>query len=264
MRFFGQRFVIGVGEATAITGPVVQFGGGVLPIAVPEIALNGLGKGTPFYVFDKKGVFCREHDDHCFGSENDPASQRGWLHLGHIYNAAHWESDDPMDRTYSYNFGAGSEACSYHDNGSIDVVQTRMNAWAAGSCAYPYPIFRGDPDTLGGDFIAGLTGAKASGLKAVANQIGNTVYLPVFDNVYYPDWMNSTFADKTPDGGFVTGGAKVYYHIIGYVAVDLTDVSGGKIEGEFRSVVIGAGKIQPGAGLGSCNDFELYGVKLWE
>jgi hypothetical protein len=272
LRFFGQKHIVGVGEATAITGPVVEFGGGVLPIGVPELVLDGLGSGEPFYVFDKDGVFCREHDDHCFGSESDPASQRGWLHLGHIFNAAHWESDDPMNRAYSSNFGAGtSDECSYHDDGTIDVVQTRMNAWAAGSCSYPYPIYRGEPGTLGGDFIAGLTGAKASGLKAVSRQIGNTVYLPVFDYVYQGEvkddeiGMNTIFPGKEPDVGWVTGNSKIYYHIVGYVAVDLSDVSGGKIEGEFVEAVIGAGKIQPGGGIGSsCNALEIMGVKLWE
>lgn len=276
MRFFGQKYIVGVGEATAITGPVVEFGGGVLPIGVPELALDGLGAGEPFYVFDKDGVFCREHDDYCFGAESDPASQRGWLHLGHIYNGAHWESDDPMNRVYSYNFGAGSDDCTYADDGTIDLVQTRLNAWAAGSCSYPYPIYRGDKGTLGGDFIAGINGAVSSGVKAVSKQVGNTVYLPVFDYVYDgvvaedQIGMNTIFDGMEPTGGFVTGNSKVYYHIIGYVAVDLSDVAtggpdSGKIEGEFIEAVIGAGKIQPGGGIGSaCNALEIVGVKLWE
>ena len=41
MKLFGQAHIVGVGQATAMTGRVTQYQGGFLPIAVPKTAVDG-------------------------------------------------------------------------------------------------------------------------------------------------------------------------------------------------------------------------------
>lgn len=64
-----------------------------------------------------------------------------------------------------------------------------------------------------------------------------------------------------------------YYHITGFVAVELVEVEskGGDkhIIGVFKNAIIGEGLIEPGPGLGSngegtCRIPALIGVKLWQ
>ncbi|MCU0520056.1 MAG: pilus assembly protein TadG-related protein [Anaerolineae bacterium] len=264
MKLFGQRNIVGVGQAMAMAGRITQFKGGFLPIAVPVIALKGLGVGEEFEIKDDdQGQFCRVHDDLCFGG-SDPYSQRGWLQIGHIYNA------DPnvIQRAFSQTMNA--TGCKLPDIGATGLV-----GWAdPANCEYPYPLWLGTEGTLGGDFILGATGEIAAARPQIQKYIGQTVYMPVFDYIYTGTCnsskeevcMETEFPGKPqPVNKWITGSSAYYYHIIGIVAAELTEVDGKSIYGTFQEVTIRPGEIQPGEGMGgpSCLPMTV-GVMLWE
>lgn len=281
MRLFGQRNIFGVGKATGMTGPIKQFGGGLLPIAVPEVVVNNLDPGEVFRMKDDTGEFCRVYDDYCYvDTENPPMAQRGWLNLSHIFNQTYqWDESKPLNRVFTGNMGV--DGCKYVD-GIVDARQTGLKGWASDECPYPYDVYAGDPDTLGGDFIAGETGGSNSGMLQIdaSYGVGDIVVLPVFDYIYEGDCdpeenncMTKFFgskADPTEGINWFTGTSQYYYHIIGFVAVRLTDISptGGDkgLEGALVNMVIGAAQINPGAGIrnGVCTGKDLVGLSLWE
>lgn len=273
MRLLGQRYINAVGEATAMVGPVIQFGGGLLPIAVPEIAIAHLEVGEPFYFFDSTGVFCRLHDDYCFlGMDNGgPAAQRGWLQLGHIYNSAFWNSSKPPNRVFIDNMSVAG--CKPAPPAPPDPAKTGLAGWASGECPYPYLLYAGQPGTLSGDFIAGLAGTSNAALGEIATHYGpgDVVYAPVFDYVYGDNEMKAAFPDKPPNNDvndWMSGNSVYYYHIIGVVAVELrqVDKSAKYTEAAFKNAVIGEGQIAPGDGVGSgvCTVPLVLGVRLWD
>ena len=273
MHVLGIQYLTAVGEATAMVGPVIQYGGGLLPIAVPEIALKELLPGDQFYFFDSTGVFCRLHDDYCFlGTDNGgPAAQRGWLQLGHIYNPAFWNSSKPPNRVFIDNMSVAG--CKPAPPAPPDPAKTGLAGWASGECPYPYLLYAGQKGTLSGDFIAGLAGTSNAALGEIATHYGpgDVVYAPVFDYVYGDNEMKAAFADCPPDNdpnAWMSGNSVYYYHIIGIVAVELSEVdkSAKYIEAAFKNAVIGEGQIAPGDGVGSgnCTVPLVLGVRLWD
>ena len=273
MRVLGIQYLTAVGEATAMTGRVIQYGGGLLPIAVPEAVVDGLEVNEPFYVFDSTGVFCRQHDDYCFlGTDNGgPAAQRGWLHLGHIYNPAFWNSSKPPNRVFVDSLSVAG--CKPAPPQPPDPAQTGLAGWASGECPYPYLLYAGQPGTLSGDYIAGVAGTNSAALGQIATHFGpgDVVYAPVFDYVYGADEMSTIFADRPPDNdpnAWMSGSSVYYYHIIGIVAVELSEVdkSSKYVEAAFKNAIIGEGQIAPGDGVGAsyCTAPLMVGIRLWD
>ncbi len=264
MKLFGQQHIVGVGQATAMAGRITQYQGQLLPIAVPVIAIKGLGPGEMFEIKDDdQGQFCRVHDDLCFGG-SDPYSQRGWLQLGHIYN-----SDGGITpRAFSQTMNA--TGCKLPD-----IEKTGLVGWAdPATCEYPYPFWLGDVGTTGGDYILGATGEIAAARPQIAKYIGKTSYVPIFDYIYtgtcnsskHEICMETVFPGKPqPVDKWITGSSAYYYHIIGIAEVQITEIDGKSIYGVFQDATIQPGEIVPGAGMSNPQCLPMtVGVMLWE
>lgn len=273
LRVVGQDHISAYGEATAMAGPVTAMGGGLLPIAVPKQIVDERRDDDSFLMMGN-GDFC-DITGCSPDTENPPQAQRGWLQLGHVFNQAYSDSSNERFRTFIYNLGTSGCTRPIIDN--MDKIG--VGGWAELGCDYPYHIYAGAMGDIGGDFIAGDTGAIASALHEVTNRIDSgqkIAVVPMFDYIYVGECkvsdgevcMESVFGDKEPPGGWMTGTSKYYYHIVGFVTVELLDtkVSDKSITARFISQVVGDGVISPSSGLGSgmCQPAQLIGVVMWE
>lgn len=291
LKIVGQPHLVASGDAMAMSGPVVQFGGGILPIGVPLEVVTQLDLDDEFYVMKKTnehegGTFCRDPEGTmCIGDYNDANAHRGWLNLNYIYNTAYIAANDQNNRSFLQNVSA--DRCGNEPTKSVD---DGLQGWAGddkdhdgeADCPYPFPIFAGTPERINGDFIHGDPGARETALMDVKSTYsGELVYVPIFDHIYASDYMETYFTapeSPVPDGNLGGnhwprgggGGSAFLYHIVGFTAVQLNDVNTGQHElvGEFKGAIIGDGQIQPGAGFGSgsggsCNSLMLIGVQLW-
>ncbi len=256
MRVVGQDNIAPAGNAMAMFGPVVQAGGGFLPIGFPVQRVDSIiGSGNmQFTMFEGSGSVCRRDGVDCPSNPPDNA-QRGWLNFDYIYNAAHVGRGLPLERTVNKNFSNAD-----------------LKRWAVEGC--PHPLFAGTrgglpPYYADGDYIAGDPGTRDVTRRDICEtHMNRTVYLPVFDYVYVRADMQRTFpGNQEPGIGWVNS---YYYHIVGFLAATLDSCSGGgsngAIHGTFQYATIGQGQIEPGEGIGSgtaCTPY-LLGVTLWK
>jgi Flp pilus assembly protein TadG len=253
-------------DALAMTGPIVLFGGGVLPIAVPLPVVEGLEPDEIFEIIETNehhgGMFCRQDDGTCIGDPASANAHRGWLNLNYIYNTEHLAQSDLLYRTFERN--VPNRSC-----GSNPAVSTDdgLRGWASGQCPYPLPIFAGAVGGTNGDFIHGDPGARQSSLMEISNFIGQIAYVPIFDSIFMSDYMADNF--DQPEGiGWPRaggGGHAFLYHIVGFSAVRVESIDGHTLVGSFQEAVIGEGQLvgSTGFGTGACSSLELYGVSLW-
>lgn len=264
------------GKSAAMTGPVVQFPGGVLPLATPLQVIQTLSPGEQFVMIETDqqhgGMFCTDRNgngrfdegiDLCIGDPASHNAHRGWLNLNYIYNLQHLQRSAPYYRTFEQevpNRGCGPNPSTSTDDG--------LRGWASGECPYPFPVFAGGVGMTNGDFIHGDPGARQSSLMEIENYVGARAYVPVFDYIYMSDYMAANFPQPEGIGWPRAGGGghAFLYHIVGFTAVKVQDISGHTLVGEFESAIIGEGAIQPGDGVGGVCPSELftYGVTLWE
>jgi Flp pilus assembly protein TadG len=278
------------GEATAMTGPVIRFGGGLLPIAVPLDIVEELDQNEEFIVVDtsQDGSFCRDTNgngaldgsDYCLGDPSDSSQQRGWLNLNYVYNREHLNAGDRLNRSFENN--VSNRPCGDDPGRSTD---DGLQGWAGDGCPYPYPIFTGTEGAIDGDFIHGGPGARSSAMSEVIDTYnGRDVIVPIFDHIYTSDYMRdypeyftppqtptwvegaSLSGDHWPAAG--GGGSAFLYHIVGFTVVRVNDPDPNDkaLAGSFQSAVIGEAVIQPGGGLGSvtCTGApDLFAVNLW-
>jgi hypothetical protein len=261
-------------QAMAMTGVIHEFpaGGGLLPIAVPQMVVEEMGYGTDWEMHDTgkavEGEFCYTKPDgstECIETEAHHQSQRGWLNLNHIFNNEHLTRDDGRNRTFDKS--ANTAGCNADPPG--------MQGYASGECPYAHPVIAGTSGNTDGDFIHGSSGAQASAMMEIYDgYAGQIAYAPVFDRVWTYHEMVATFDPqaKAPKGyentggGFSTaggGGDSYYYHIVGYTAVQVgTDKSNKILQGTFQYATIAAGVIPTGY-TGGCSPV-LHGISLWE
>ncbi len=292
LKIVGQRYIVAPGEATAMTGPIRQFGGGIIPIGVPLQVIQALEPGETFYVMEKNnrwggGVFCRDPNGvECIGDDPENANaHRGWLNLNYIYNTEHRTANDPLNRSFEQNVPnrpCGSNPAQSVDDGLQGWAGEDKNNDGQADCPYPFPIIAGTPNAVDGDFIHGDPGARESSLMDVKETYGGTIaYVPIFDYIYMSDYMAANFQapeNPVPDGSLSGshwpraggGGHAFLYHIVGFAAV-LLDENSPKhtLAGQFQGAVVGEGAITPGSGFnsgggggGSCQ-LGLVGIQLW-
>jgi len=298
LKVVGQEHVVGPGNAMAMTGPIRQFGGGLLPLGVPLEVIQALDPGETFYLMEKNnewggGVFCRDPNGvDCIGEEPSNANaHRGWLNLNYIYNTQHLAANDPLNRSFEQN--VPNRGCGSDPNKSVD---DGLQGWAGedknpkdgqADCPYPFPIFAGTPGFVDGDFIHGDPGSRESSLTDVKATYGGTIaYVPIFDVIYMSNYMADNFTapqNPVPDGSLSGshwpraggGGHAFLYHIVGFAAVLLDGSSPHHtLSGEFQSAIVGDSQITPGQGFngsgggsggsGACNPFAITGVQLWQ
>ncbi len=221
MRIVGTNDMETGGTAMAMVGPIVQLPGGmpILPVAVPDDVIVGMPPDTEFTV--DNDIYCKVHDNQCIGDSGDASSQRGWLNFDYIYNIEHYTSGDPLRRTHTPTTNAS------------DILK-----YITGETPTP-PIFLGtQPDPLppdppvtvyiDGDYIHGEPGQKQSDSKAIFDYYaGETVFLPVFDVVYSPNYLDDNdaqFPDPYVDSGQTWPNQNQYmYHIVGFAAAEICD-----------------------------------------
>jgi len=255
MRVVGQENIAPAGNATAMFGPVVQSGGGILPIGFPVQRVDSIiGSGNmEFTLFEGNGSVCRRDGVDC-PSDPPSNSQRGRLNFNYIYNTAFLGQGLPLERTIAKNFS--------NDD---------LKGWA--ETGSPHPLFAGTRGGLppyypDGDYIAGDPGTRDVTRRIVCDtHMDQIVYLPLFDYVYVRSDMQSTFSGQEPSLGWVNSN---YYHIVGFLAASIDSCAGGgsngTINGTFQYAVVGEGQINPGEGIGSgaaCTP-TLKGVTLWK
>lgn len=275
LQVVGEQQMQAAAKAVAMSGPVTQFPGGILPIAVPLQVVQALSPNEQFVVIETNqqngGMFCTDRNgngrlddgiDICIGDPASHNAHRGWLNLNYIYNTQHLQRADPNYRTFKQN--VPNRGCGPNPNTSTD---DGLQGWASGECPYPFPIFAGNVGYTNGDFIHGDPGARQSSLMEIENYAGQVAYVPVFDYIYMSDYMAANF--PAPEGiGWPRsggGGHAFLYHIVGFTAVRVGDVQGHTLVGAFQDAIIGEGAIQPGYGVGSgvCQPLVAQGVTLW-
>jgi Flp pilus assembly protein TadG len=274
LKVVGRQTISAPGNATAMTGPIMQFSGGIIPLGVPLEVVTALEPGEHFYMMEKNnewggGAFCRDPDgDLCIGDPAAANAHRGWLNLNYIYNTEHRTTADPLNRAFERN--VSNKGCGGDPNHSID---DGLQGWAGDGCPYPFPIFAGMPEHINGDFIHGDPGARESTVMDVKSAWGGKIaYVPIFDHIYMGDYMAENFEEPEnlswPRAG--GGGHAYFYHIVGFAAVLIDgDAPKHTISGEFQSAVVGDSQIVPGQGFsgsgggGTCNPFAIAGVQLW-
>jgi hypothetical protein len=277
MKLLGVDSMAASANAVAMTGPILQWGGGALPIAVYHKVVDYLNPGDEFTAYDDDDDYCR--DQPCpFSGDHIPNSMHGWLNMSNIYNQAHWTSDGSgtFDRTINNNVG-NSGCGNMADPPKQFIGDTGLKGWATQGCIYPLPIFTGNLGTIDGDFIHGEPGARAATVGAIKDTypIDSVVIIPVFDYTFDPDTMDMTFPDQTPSIGWATGGGGTnasYHHIVGFVAAKIKEVNKGSkmVKVEFVELVIGNNvNLTPGDGINSgvCGGGsgipDIIAVTLW-
>ncbi len=290
MTVVGMDRVDAPGDAVAMTGPIVQLRGGILPIAVPLMVVQELEPDEQFVVIETNrhhgGMFCvadnnswpdEDSYDICVGDPANHNAHRGWLNLNYIYNPAHISADDPYNRAFEQS--VPNRPCGRDPSISTD---DGLQGWASGECPYPYPVFAGAVGGTNGDFIHGEPGARTSSLHALANLVGQTVYVPVFDYIYMKEYMAENFTppetpnvpganlggDHWPKAG---GGQHAFlYHIVGFTAMTVDKIASRQgdqyMAATFHQALIGEGPFVPGSGFGTgaCSETLVYGVSLWK
>jgi hypothetical protein len=270
MRVLGVEHFTASADAVAMTGPVRELGGGVLPIAVYEGILDDLSPGEEFKIFDDETTYCG--DEECNSENHIPGSLHGWLNLGFIYNVDF--NGQLMDRSIKKN--VGSSGCSSSSDARTKVLETGLRGWCEAGCDYPFPIFAGTQGGFtNGDYIHGEPGTVASTISEIDDSYptGSFVVMPIFDYVYDPGTMADVFSSNTPAIGWATSGGgsnAAYHHIVGFVAANITEVkSTGNpkyVAGEFVDAVFGESAVIPGSGaqMGVCvPNNTIIAVALW-
>lgn len=277
MRIVGTDDMETGGTAMSMIGPVVQLPGGmpILPVAVPDDVIAGMPPDTEFTV--ENDIFCQLHEEQCIGDEGDASAQRGWLNFDYIYNIEHYQSGDPLRRTHRPTTNAND--IMEYINGTKETPIIFMGT-------QPEPPPPAVPTTvyIDGDFIHGEPGQKQSDSQAIFDYWGGeTVFMPVFDVVYAPNYLDDNdaqFPDPYVDSGQTWPNQNQYlYHIVGFASAIVCDPDCDpadpdcnsadcdsnneqkEVVGTFREYITG-GQIDPSRPI-TC-DATLKSVVLWK
>ncbi len=239
------------GEAMALTGPIVQVAGNLLPIGVPDEAVLQIRDGDTITVFDD-GRYCRNNAGTDCIDTGPNSAFRGWLNFNYVYNSNYLSKASPYYRTISTS-DAASELNKYV-NGTKSV-----------------PLFAGTLNQLDQDFVKGYTGQTQGVMNSIDQLYHNrVVYLPIFDKVYSGEYLAAHASSfPAPEDGWPSSiwGKKneFMYHIVGFTAMVPQSASNNGVTAIFKSALIGQGLINPSAGniSGPCRTL-VYGVTLWK
>ncbi len=212
-------------------------------------------------------VFCKVYDGQCIGDPGDASSMRGWLNFDYIYNIEHYTQPDPLRRTVRPTTNA-------NDIRRYITGETPTPPIFLGTQPIPAPPEVPEILFIDGDFIHGEPGQKQSATQDIFSfWAGQTVFLPVFDVVYAPNYMEDHpeyFPVPHVDSGQTWPNQNQYlYHIVGFVAAVICDpATNPACQGNPHDIVgtfeeyITAGQIDPRRPI-PC-DATLTAVVLWE
>jgi Flp pilus assembly protein TadG len=225
-------------SALAMTSPPV-LAGGLRPVGVPLELVLALEPGDPFTLnFDN----CAQHPERCTVTYPGGQSQhRGWLNLAYTWN----QGEDP-------DFPRAVDP-----SGNANVLKDWMrNGYPGG-----VPFYADCVGCTYGDYIHAKPGRNSSVIGQAP--VGEIIMVPIID------WVPQYDEIPYPKPPAATQGGGYYYHIVGFMAFEVTGKSqgAGKINGKLVNAVIGSGQVSSvqGSGYGQSNACKthLQAVNLW-
>ncbi len=237
--FLGQSQSSVSARACAKVGNLRSLGprNNVVPIAVHYEVVRDAREGDTLILWDGYQVTVRtpNNSEFNYGEPSNPYS--GWLNLAWIHNRDEAQiGSREIDQSHS---------------------QANVNDWIMNG--NPYPIYAGslsippNPPATDGDFIMGDPGIRTSGLhnlKAKCQQLiaqgkRPVFFFVVFDRFFNRSGMQQLFSYHPGDVPASHGNREfpnsLYFHAIGFVAVEITEVrTGGSskyVKGTFVNFV---------------------------
>ncbi len=186
---------------------------GLRPIGVPLTIALALDEGDSFTLSFGN---CPQYPEQCIVSYTGGQVQhRGWLNLAYVWN----QTEDP------------DWLRAVDPSGDANVLEDWMGNGFPGEVAF-----------YAGDYIHAKPGRNSSVIGQAP--VGETILVPVFDSVPHYDEIP---APKPPTA---TQGGGYYYHIVGFMAFEVTGANqgAGTIDGrfvQFVNVLSGTKTVEP-------------------
>lgn len=232
--------------AVAVTGPATQ-AGGLRPFGVPIELVQELGEGDGFKISFAHPQSQSPTQENIIEWEAETAQHFGWMNLDYVWKQP---EDDEFPRALGETADDTANAKKLKDWMS-DGKQITL--WA--DCSW----FDDDCDRQG-DYVGAMPGTVASAVCEA--EVRETIVVPVYDHI---PLCKEEVADPKPP--CPTQGGGYVYHIVGFVAAEITGCSqGGRwIEAELVWQT-GAGVPYPNDGYnhGACEQITLMAVTLWD
>jgi hypothetical protein len=201
-------------------------------------------EGMPFYFIMKN---CDNKPEECIVAYTDHEGgeiqhqHRGWLNLGYMWNDGASVDEYPdWDRAVDPNTDAN-----------------QLKEWMENGCQNCPPLWWGD-------YIHAKPGTNSSAIGAAPLEPEEQpIYLPIFDEVPHYDDIDGPKPPAASQGG------DYYYHIVGYLAYEVTDSNqgAGMIDGKVVKVVTAKGQVGNGRligfGQGNACKTMAQAVNLW-
>lgn len=225
-------------SATAMTGPPLT-SGGLRPVGVPLPLMTVLEPGDEFTISFGN---CSQPDQCIVSYTGGQTQHRGMMNLAYVWNQGEESSDWPR---------------AIDPSGDANVLKE----WMANGFPGGVPFYADCVGCTFGDYIHAKPGRNSSVIGEAP--VGETVLVPIFDNVPHYDEIPAPKPPQASQGG------GYYYHIVGFMAFEITGANqgAGTIEGHFVNAVIGSGQVSgaegTGFGQGQACQMHLQTVNLW-
>ncbi len=224
-------------SALAMTGPPLT-AGGLRPIGIPLPLMAYLEPGDAFAI-----SFGNCDQGQCVVNfTGGQVQHRGMMNLAYSWNQG--EEDQNWPRAID-------------PSGSANVLKE----WMANGYPNGVPFYADSMGGTYGDYIHAKPGRNSSVIGQAP--VGETILVPIFDDVPHYDEIPAPKASKATQGG------GYYYHIVGFMAFEITGANqgGGTISGHFVDAIIGSGQVSSAEGTGFGEEYacltHLQTVNLW-
>jgi len=224
-------------SALAMTGPPLT-SGGLRPIGVPLPLMEILNPGDEFIISFGN---CDQPDECIVSYTGGQVQHRGMMNLAYTWNQG---EDDTWPRAID-------------PSGNANVLKEWMeNGFPGGA-----PFYADCVGCTFGDYIHAKPGRNSSVIGEAP--LGEVILVPIFDNVPHYDDIPAPKAPQAAQGG------GFYYHIVGFMAFEVTGANQGKgtITGHFVNAIIGSGQVsgaeETGYGQALSCQTHLQTINLW-
>jgi hypothetical protein len=236
--------VVGISEFTAsasamaMTGPPLT-AGGLRPIGIPLPLMMDLETGDSFTISFGN---CTQPDECIVSYTGGNLQHRGMVNLAYTWNQGEEDADWPR---------------AIDPSGSANVLKE----WMANGYPNGVPFYADEVGGTYGDYIHAKPGRNSSVIGEAP--VGEVVLVPIFDDTPHYDEIPAPKAPQASQGG------GYYYHIVGFMAFEVTGANqgAGTITGTYVNAIIGSGQVSSaeGTGFGEGNACltHLQTVNLW-
>jgi hypothetical protein len=225
-------------SAMAMTGPPLT-AGGLRPIGIPLPLMADLETGEAFTISFGD---CDQPDGCVVNYTGGQIQHRGLVNLAHAWNQGEEGQDWPR---------------AVDPNGSANLLAE----WMANGCPGEMSFYADSADDAYGDYVQAKPGRNSSVIGQVP--VGEMILTPVFDDTLRYDDIP---APKPPRA---SQGDGYYYHVVGFVAFEITaaDQGAGMISGRLVDTIIGSGQVSSAENIGFGESHacltHLQTVNLW-